>query len=77
MIGSEGLNQGTVSCTTDTVLDDGYPSDDIPAIELPAVEAPRRAVRTNGFTFITQMIGGSLLSIPYVSVRLGLVCRQL
>lgn len=73
MIGSEGLNQGTVSCTTDTVLDDGYPSDDIPAIELPAVEAPRRAVRTNGFTFITQMIGGSLLSIPYVSVRLGLV----
>ncbi|EFO65175.1 Amino acid transporter family [Giardia lamblia P15] len=73
MIDSEGLNQDTVSCTTDTVLDDRYPSDDIPAIELPAFEAPRHAVRTNGFTFITQMIGGSLLSIPYVSARLGLV----
>lgn len=73
MIDSRGLAQDIVSCDTDTVLDDVYPSDDIPAVKLPVVEAPRRAIRNNGFTFITQMIGGSLLSIPYVCARLGLV----
>lgn len=73
MIDPEGPSQDTISCATDTVLDDGYPSDDIPVVELPVVEAPRRAVRNNGFTFITQMIGASLLSIPYICARLGLV----
>lgn len=73
MFDSENPTKDITSCDTDTVLDCIYPSDDIPSVRLPVIETSQRAVRNNGFTFITQMIGGSLLSIPYVCARMGLV----